>query len=368
MAANELLRAGHHVTLYDQGTRTPGGRGLSHRLTAGGAVYDHGAQFIRQPTEAADRLGKLVQEWVTAGAVSRWNARAGHLGAGGAFTPSSAVSSATTGSHFFAEQLCGPLQPQLLAGTASLAQHLARPREGYTVRANSRVSSLHRDARTGWLVTCASPDGDTKEQFDAVVVSAAQAARPTSPGFVAVTGDLPAALLGHWARIASVSHLPVFTAMATLRASVAFDLAAVTGHRHLWLLARDSSKPGRGRADGRDAWVAVSSPQFAADAMASQASAQAGTRSRPSREEQVAASQALWTHAARLLGCGMEGVAVEPSQRWSAGFPAQHLGVPCLSDAGAGFAACGDWAHGPGVLASAFSGLSAADAVAARWR
>jgi predicted NAD/FAD-dependent oxidoreductase len=368
VAANELLRAGLHVTLYDQGTRTPGGRGLSHRLAASGAVYDHGAQFIRQPADAADRLGALVQEWVTAGAVLRWDARAGHL-VGGRFTPSSSVATTTTASHFFADQLCGPQQPQLLAGTASLAQHLARPREGYTLRVNSRVSGLHRDARTGWLVTCATPDGDTQEQFDAVVVSAAQAARPSSPGYVALSGDLPGAVAGHWARIAAVSYLPVFTAMATLPSGFgAFDLAAVTGHPHVWLLARDSSKPGRGRADGRDAWVAVSSPQFAAEAMASQASAQAGTRSRPSREEQVAASQALWTHAAQLLGCGMETVTVEPSQRWSAGFPAQHLGAPSLSDAEAGFAACGDWAHGPGVLASAFSGLSAADAVAARWR
>jgi predicted NAD/FAD-dependent oxidoreductase len=215
VAANELLRAGLHVTLYDQGTRTPGGRGLSHRLAASGAVYDHGAQFIRQPADAADRLGALVQEWVTAGAVLRWNARAGHL-VGGRFTPSSSVATTTTASHFFADQLCGPQQPQLLAGTASLAQHLARPREGYTLRVNSRVSGLHRDARTGWLVTCATPDGDTQEQFDAVVVSAAQAARPSSPGYVALSGDLPGAVAGHWARIAAVSYLPVFTAMATL--------------------------------------------------------------------------------------------------------------------------------------------------------
>ena len=365
VAADELLRAGLHVTLYDQGVHTPGGRGASHRLTASG-VYDHGAQFIRQ--HHGDRVGALLQQWVSAGAVSRWNARAGQLDAVSGFTPSSKCTPESRGAHFFSEQLCGPEQPQLLVGTSSLAEHLARPRAGYSLHVNSRVTALHFDAATtGWRVTCARPDGEATGQFDAVVVAAAQAARPTSPGYVALTGDLPGAVLGHWARIAAASYLPVFTAMATLAGSPAFDLAAVTGHPDLWLLARDSSKPGRGRQDGRDVWVAVSSPQFAAAQMATQASAQAGTRSRPSREEQLAASQALWTHACKLLGCTMDDVAVEPSQRWSAGFPAQPLGVPCLSDAESGFAACGDWAHGPGVVSAAISGLSAADAVAARW-
>jgi hypothetical protein len=54
----------------------------------------------------------------------------------------------------------------------------------------------------------------------AVVVAAAQAARPTSPGYMALTGDLPGAVLGHWARIAAASYLPVFTAMATPTADV----------------------------------------------------------------------------------------------------------------------------------------------------
>ena len=169
--------------------------------------------------------------------------------------------------------------------------------------------------------------------------------------------------------------MPLFTAAARVAGSsgVAFDVAAVDGHPDIWLLVNDGAKPGRVAAqrEGSDVstWVAVSSPRLGEAIMATQASAQAGTRSRPSREEQIDAAKRVWQAAAGLLGLKAGQVMeVEPAQRWSAGLPSQPLGVAFLGDAAVGFAACGDWAAGPGLVAAAHSGMCAADAVAARWR
>lgn len=66
MAARELVRDGHEVTVFDKG-RGVGGRLATRRIDA--ARLDHGAQFF---TARSDEFAGHVDEWVRAGAAHEW--------------------------------------------------------------------------------------------------------------------------------------------------------------------------------------------------------------------------------------------------------------------------------------------------------
>lgn len=141
---------------------------------------------------------------------------------------------------------------------------------------------------------------------------------------------------------------------------VPFDGAVVSGSADVAFLARQSSKPGRAPpADGSEAWVAVSTPAFAAAALASGADS-----------DSVAAL--LWASAAEALRAAAHAGAPLPrpawlaAQRWGGALQAPALEEPCLVHAHSRFAACGDWAAGGGGAAAAVrSGDAAAQAIAA---
>jgi predicted NAD/FAD-dependent oxidoreductase len=144
---------------------------------------------------------------------------------------------------------------------------------------------------------------------------------------------------------------------------VPFDGAVVSGSDGVAFLSRQSSKPGRAAATDappqEEAWVAVSTPAFAAAALARQLPA-------------ADVAQALWTSTAVAFAAsaGMPLASLpQPvsllAQRWGGAAHAQPLHAPCLGHAGACFAACGDWAAGGGgVSAAARSGAAAATLVA----
>lgn len=67
LVAQELQNAGWRVTVLDK-SRGVGGRMATRRL--GDGNFDHGAQFF---TVRGDRFGKLVDEWMEAGAVEEWS-------------------------------------------------------------------------------------------------------------------------------------------------------------------------------------------------------------------------------------------------------------------------------------------------------
>lgn len=66
MAANELVRAGHSVVVFDKG-RGVGGRLATRRIDD--ATLDHGAQFF---TVRSDEFAAYVQTWRTEGIVHEW--------------------------------------------------------------------------------------------------------------------------------------------------------------------------------------------------------------------------------------------------------------------------------------------------------
>ena len=66
MAARELQRSGHSVTVFDKG-RGVGGRLATRRIED--ATLDHGAQFF---TVRSDEYAAHVNEWIAAGVVHEW--------------------------------------------------------------------------------------------------------------------------------------------------------------------------------------------------------------------------------------------------------------------------------------------------------
>lgn len=66
MAANELQRHGHTVTVFDKG-RGVGGRLATRRIDD--ATLDHGAQFF---TVRSEEFATHVNEWISAGVVHEW--------------------------------------------------------------------------------------------------------------------------------------------------------------------------------------------------------------------------------------------------------------------------------------------------------
>lgn len=66
MAANELVRTGHSVVVFDKG-RGVGGRLATRRIDD--ATLDHGAQFF---TVRSDEFASHVQSWLAEGIVHEW--------------------------------------------------------------------------------------------------------------------------------------------------------------------------------------------------------------------------------------------------------------------------------------------------------
>jgi predicted NAD/FAD-dependent oxidoreductase len=78
-AASKLKKLKIPTTVFDMGTRVPGGRACSRILTEDSKelAFDHGAQFIApQPGSEFD---KEVKEWVKAGVAALWQGRFGSL-------------------------------------------------------------------------------------------------------------------------------------------------------------------------------------------------------------------------------------------------------------------------------------------------
>jgi NAD(P)-binding Rossmann-like domain len=94
-AASKLAKLKIPTTVFDMGTRVPGGRACSRILTEESKelAFDHGAQFIAP--RAGGNFEKEVQSWVAAGVAAPWNpARFGSLDSTtGKFTPEAQQSS-----------------------------------------------------------------------------------------------------------------------------------------------------------------------------------------------------------------------------------------------------------------------------------
>lgn len=222
VAARTLAERGLSVRVLDKG-RAPGGR-ASHRVRERFA-FDHGASYFTARTPAFRRR---VAGWLETGSVARWDGRIVSLDRG-ACAPREG-----TGRYVG------------VPGMNAVARALAL---GLDVRCSTRVASASFDGDR-WLLV--DDDGREHGPFASLLVTAPP---PQSAQLVGPDTDLGR-------RLASVRMQACWAVLLGLDAPLAvpFDGAFVVDSPLAWI-ARESSKPGRGRAE---AWVLHATPEWSA--------------------------------------------------------------------------------------------------------
>lgn len=361
------------VTLFDMGGRGPGGRTSTRKTDQ--FQFDHGAQFIRGDTD--DTCRRLLESWALQGILQEWRGRFVQLHPGGKLV---SAADATAGGHasFFNVLSPGPVYVGVPAMEHVCKQLATRPaiQQAFATRVEGAQWT-----GTAWQLSGAAtpvgPDGAPGSgpvnlgEFDALVLADSMTAKRGSPGYLGIAEKgHPGAVLA--ARMEGLQGTPLFALMVALPRAlveVPFDGASVQSADVQWI-SRDSSKPGRARADGHECWVAVSTVDYARRKIAEVAPLQVGGKFAPQGAgmlQDVAAE--LWGGVAALLQplCGAAPLPAPvhlQAQRWGSAFQAQPMGEGCLSDTDTRLVACGDWAAtAPGVPGAIASGKAAADTV-----
>ncbi|KAK3281220.1 hypothetical protein CYMTET_10975 [Cymbomonas tetramitiformis] len=377
--AHELAVSGKDVTLFDMGARGPGGRASCR--PAEGYCFDHGCQVLA-PVDR--QFQNLLSNWEARGIVTQWEGRVGTLEAAmGLFTPRHKTTadvgdgapagdegdkhcespdSSFCGSGFF-----GALQAAKLyvgaPGMNSICERLLAAEPNVTVETYCRVTRVDWDGeQRTWRLDGLrgqsldhSKEGNTPYflgTFDALVVADVMAGTPGTPGTLNIDQEYHP-LEKHFSAMAGVPPGSLFSAMIALPRAlegVPFDAAVVKGSTDLQWICRDSSKPGRGRDDGHECWVVVSSADFALRMVQAMPLSIDG---KYNPQTQVY----LDSIAPKLLAAFQDCVAsflnngenLQPTylkaQRWGNAAPATSLELPheCIHDPELNFAACGDF-------------------------
>ncbi len=295
VAARGLAQAGLRVTVFDKG-RSIGGRLAQRRRE--GAVFDHGAQFIR-PRDPV--LIRLLEAGVRAGVVARW--------------PAAEVD-----------------ERPVYIGKPAMATPLKMLLAEVPVETNCRITRLARDAEGWWLedagdirhgpfdgALIAIPPVQARELLGtlgdaapAALVAATEAARLAPCWALLLAFDPPLELMHHDAR--SLDTGPI-----------------------AWI-ARNTSKTGRA---GRDAWTVHASPAWSSAHLEETPDVIAA--------ELLAAFRAA-TGIGAVTPCHIE------AHRWRYSLVTEPVGTPALFDAETGLGLCGDWCLGGKIEAAFLSG------------
>jgi hypothetical protein len=210
------------------GHRGPGGR-ASSRKAPSGHVFDHGLQFLLRPGGVGSGEPAVYADAAASGVLAPWRGRLGALALpGGAFTPRGSCSADVASAFFGFAAAAGEVWAGAPTADA-LAQHLARPREGLTLAARTRVTAVARDAGGGWRLqgvvsgdTPPRPDAPSAPLpgvFAAFVAADASLARMGTPGATSLAAGgqgVPPAVAELAARMAAVPRQPLYSAMALM--------------------------------------------------------------------------------------------------------------------------------------------------------
>jgi renalase len=329
-AARTLAQAGHHVHVFEK-SRGAGGR-MSTREGAFG-TFDHGTQYftVRDP-----RFSLALQSVPGTTDICRpWSANAVRV-----LDPQGHVFEAarnTKDAHFVAKP-----------GMNALVRHWAKPL-GAAVTYQSQVTRLERSAKGQWTVHAVNSalGTDVTEKhagFDRVLM-----AMPSVQTEHLLRNSGKATASAAWLKaMAKVDVAPCWTLMLAFPNAIQPELhigpqwnaARSTHHRVAWL-ARESSKPGRGKLER---WTV-------------QASAAWSTEHLQDTAPRV---------KAKLLRAFAEltGIRAEPSHaevhRWLYAKTITPLGVSHQYNPSNGLGTCGDWHLGHRVEDAFVSGLELA--------
>ncbi|HYF18264.1 MAG TPA: FAD-dependent oxidoreductase [Ramlibacter sp.] len=324
--ARTLLNAGHRVQLLEQADRA-GGRMASRESPFGS--FDSGAQYF---TVRDARFQQALD--TVPGVCRRWSTNAVRV-----LDPHGRV----------AEAALPTREPHWVAtpGMDALPLAWARPiTDKGALALEVKVDRIERDAVDAerWQVRTSGPDGSLHvwSGFDAVLLSipAAEAASllersRLAPAFVE--------------RLAQVDIAPCWTLMLAFPQAVQpglttlgpqWNAALSTHHRIAWL-ARESSKPGRGRIER---WTVQASPAWSAEHL---------------RDDAPRVQAKLLKAFAEVTGIRAQ-PAYAQVECWRHAKTGTPLGRSHLWDPRIGLGACGDWCLGHRVENAFVSGLELA--------
>jgi renalase len=208
--ADQLVRQGHHVILFDK-ARGPGGRMSTRRVQTdyGEASFDHGAQYF---TVRDSHFRKTVLAWQAQNIAQPWP-EAG---------------------------------PDAWVGVPSMNMPIKQMAAAHDVRWLAKVDGLKCDSM-GWRL---SVDGADTAYFDRLVI--------------AVPAEQAATLLAPWdagmARQASITlSMPCWTVMLAFEKPLSTAVKIYRDHGAVGWAACNRSKPGR---TGPESWVIQASPDW----------------------------------------------------------------------------------------------------------
>ncbi|CAL5227026.1 g9920 [Coccomyxa viridis] len=326
-AANRLASKGVAVTVYDMGSRGPGGRASFREvpLKDGGFMqFDHGCQFIMASNPL---VAVQIREWELKRFLREWTGRFGLLDAStGIYTDRTAMHapqrpSGTTsqGPKSLKKRLSGVLgllkkgsgksaAPELSKGGAEGEGHtdgqtgqlgvcgiLGQGRVyvgsscmvdacsamyqqiGIQVKWGEQASSVTghcfhmlgvkqatHHSESGWELTVETRRKDKyTRQHRNLILADQMNVRPGSHGYVNL-GEHDSCVLSQ--RVQTVKRCPRYSLMIAIKRGVIqapFDGATIANSEVIEWLSNDSSKPGRERDDDLECWVAVATEAYA---------------------------------------------------------------------------------------------------------
>jgi photolyase PhrII len=312
-AARTLADHGLHVTVFEK-SRGVGGR-MATRRTGNALSFDHGAQYF---TARNKRFRQYVDSWIEQGLVAEWpNMRAGAdqrlvvLGQGRIASESSSQ-----------QRFVG------VPAMNSICKHLS---DNLEIHKKVRINAIRRVDSS---LTLVDDQARAHAGFDRLVVSApAQQSAELLADFPELREE-----------ISGISMNPCWATMAAFAEHVTDQWVGAFIHdSFLVWAARNSSKPGRGRA--LDQWV------FHADAKWT-----FGNQEQDPDEIARKMLQEFWD----VSGLPPQKPLYLQAHRWKYAIPDQPAECSCFYDEAAGIAACGDWANGARVEGAFLSGMAAA--------
>ena len=321
-AARTLAKAGHHVHVFEK-SRGAGGR-MSTRESSFG-TFDHGTQYftVRDP-----RFSLALQSVPGTTDICRpWSANAVRV-----LDPLGHVFEAarsTQDAHFVAKP-----------GMNALVRHWAEPL-GKAISYNTPVNRLERGAKGLWTVHA---EGQHAKGFDHVLL-----AIPCIQAENLLKASGKEAANPKWLKaMDAVDVTPCWTMMVAfpkatqpnLHIGPQWNAARSIHHRIAWL-ARESSKPGRGKVER---WTVQASAAWSAEHIS---------------DTEMRVKAKLLRAFAELTGIRAEPTFAE-MHRWLYAKTVTPLGVSHQYNPANGLGTCGDWHLGHRVEDAFVSGLELA--------
>ena len=316
-AGQLLAKQGASVTTFDKG-RGPGGRCTTRRHDA--YAFDHGAQYF---TARDPRFRKQVAAWAKSGSAAHWRPRIGELSRG---------------------MFESTPRNDLWVGTPGMSALSRAMLDGMDVRFDAQIRTIERGDH-GWAVNEAS--GESHIGFDQLLVTvpAPQVGTLLGDNFIEATDAAKNATM-----------LPCWSLMLGLNKQVDLptDAAKVIGEGPISWVARNSSKPGR-LSKGMDCWVLQADHEW--------------SREHVELSQQEATESLLSDFAKICKECGVPvaGPAHASAHRWRYAFATPDTTQSCMVNADTSLAVAGDWLSGGRIETAWLSGLSAAEALTAKW-